>query len=68
MKNNKRFLPVALVFIAASSAMAQAAGPLDDAATTLTGFGTPVTAALTAAAGILALFVAYKFLRKIFGA
>jgi|GEM_PF-5288252 len=57
-----------LPLLAISAGSAMAAGPLDDAATTLTGFGTPVTAALTAAAGLLALFVAYKFLRKIFGA
>ena len=54
--------------LAIASGSAFAAGPLEDAATTLSGFGTPVTAALTAAAGVLALFVAYKFLRKIFGA
>ena len=56
---------IATLAMASGSAFA---GPLEDAAATLTGFGTPVTAALTAAAGVLALFVAYKFLRKVFGA
>lgn len=59
---------LATLAITGGSAMAAGGGPLEDAATTLSGFGTPVTAALTAAAGVLALFVAYKFLRKIFGA
>lgn len=54
-----------LALVATSNAVA---GPLEDAADTFEALATPVTAALAAAAAILALFVAYKFLKKVFGA